>query len=96
MDTPILYGPEEEFPIGGCKVLRQSDTDLATVIGAGVTLFEALEAYEELQKRRHPHPGHRSLQHQAGGCGHLAEAAHATQGSSPSKIIIPPGESERR
>jgi transketolase len=50
MGTPIIYGPEEEFHIGGCKVLRQSDNDLATVIGAGVTLFEALAAYEELRQ----------------------------------------------
>jgi transketolase len=48
--TPITYGPDEEFPIGGCKVLRQSASDVATVIGAGVTLFEALAAYDELQK----------------------------------------------
>jgi transketolase len=48
--TPIIYGPEEEFPLGGLKVVRQSDNDLATVIGAGVTLFEALAAYEELQQ----------------------------------------------
>ena len=47
---PIIYGPEEEFPLGGCKVLRQSDSDMATVIGAGVTLYEALAAYEALQK----------------------------------------------
>jgi transketolase len=50
MATPIIYGPEEKFPLGGCKVLRQSDNDLVTVIGAGVTLFEALAAYEELQQ----------------------------------------------
>jgi len=50
MATPIMYGLDEEFPIGGCKVLRQSERDVATVIGAGVTLFEALAAYEELHK----------------------------------------------
>jgi transketolase len=50
MATPILYGPDEKFPIGGCKVLRQSPNDLITVIGAGVTLVEALKAYEELRK----------------------------------------------
>ena len=50
MATPILYGPEEQFPLGGCKVLRQSDQDLATVVGAGVTLFEALAAYDTLKK----------------------------------------------
>lgn len=48
--TPILYSPEEEFPIGGCKVLRRSGEDKVTVVAAGVTLFEALEAYEELKK----------------------------------------------
>jgi len=49
--TPILYGPEEEFAIGGCKVLRQSPQDLVTVIGAGITVFEALKAYEALQNK---------------------------------------------
>ena len=50
MATPILYGPDEKFPIGGCKVLRRSQQDVVTVVGAGVTLFEALKAHEELQK----------------------------------------------
>jgi transketolase len=50
MGTPVIYGPQEDFPIGGCKVLKSSGSDLATVIGAGVTLFEALAAYEELQQ----------------------------------------------
>jgi len=48
--TPILYAPEEEFAIGGCKVLKRSGQDVATVVTAGITLFEALKAYEELQK----------------------------------------------
>ena len=50
METPILYGPEEKFAIGGSKILRKSDKDRATVIGAGVTLHEALAAYEALKK----------------------------------------------
>ena len=50
MATPIIYSPQEKFPIGGCKVLRRSDRDLVTVIGAGVTLFEALAAYEALRE----------------------------------------------
>jgi transketolase len=50
MGTPVIYGPEEEFVIGGSKVLRRSDNDLAAVIAAGVTLFEALKAHDELQK----------------------------------------------
>ena len=49
--TPILYGPEEKFPIGGCKVLRQSQQDVVTVVGAGITLFEALKAHDELQNK---------------------------------------------
>ncbi|MGQ9801254.1 MAG: transketolase [Candidatus Saccharicenans sp.] len=47
--TPILYSPAEEFPPGGAKVLRQSDRDAVTVIGAGITVHEALKAYEQLK-----------------------------------------------
>lgn len=50
-DTPILYDATEEFPIGGSKVLRSSDKDIATVIGAGITVHEALAAHEELKKQ---------------------------------------------
>jgi transketolase len=49
--TPVIYGPEETFEIGGLKVLRESASDVATVVGAGVTLFEALKAYDELQQQ---------------------------------------------
>lgn len=48
--TPILYGPEEEFPIGGSKVLRSSEGDQATVAAAGITLHEALAAADELAR----------------------------------------------
>jgi transketolase len=47
--TPVIYGPDETFPIGGSKVLRESDSDAAAVIGAGVTVFEALKAYDQLK-----------------------------------------------
>jgi transketolase len=47
--TAVIYGPEEPFELGGLKVLRQSAADVATVIGAGVTVFEALKAHAELQ-----------------------------------------------
>ncbi len=50
MGTPVIYGADEKFVIGGSKVLRRSANDLATVIAAGVTVFEALKAYEELKK----------------------------------------------
>src|SRR6476659_2378854 len=46
--TPVTYGPDEAFPIGGSKVLRQSGEDVATVVGVGVTVFEALKAYDQL------------------------------------------------
>lgn len=48
--TPVLYGGSEEFRIGGSKVLRQSGSDAATVVAAGVTVFEALKAAEQLLK----------------------------------------------
>jgi len=47
--TPVIYGPDEQFPIGGSKVVRQGPSDKAAVIGAGVTLFEALKAYDTLK-----------------------------------------------
>jgi transketolase len=48
--TPVIYSDTDRFEIGGMNVLRESATDAATVIGAGVTVFEALTAYEELKK----------------------------------------------
>jgi len=48
--TPVIYGPDEAFAIGGLKVLRESANDVATVIGGGITVFEALKAYDELLK----------------------------------------------
>jgi transketolase len=47
--TPILYTPDEKFPVPGFKVLRKSDNDQATVIGAGITLHEALKAADQLK-----------------------------------------------
>ncbi len=46
--TPVLYGPEERFPVGGSKVLRRSAADAAAVLAAGITLHEALRAYDLL------------------------------------------------
>ena len=48
--TPVIYDNNETFPIGGAKVLRQSPGDKVTVVGAGITLFEALKAADELAK----------------------------------------------
>ena len=46
--TPILYQPGEKFPIGGARVVRRSGDDAVTLIGAGITLHEAVKAADEL------------------------------------------------
>jgi transketolase len=46
--TSVIYGPDEHFEIGGSQVVRQSDGDQITLIAAGVTVHEALEAAEVL------------------------------------------------
>jgi transketolase len=48
--TPVIYSNDETFPIGGAKVLKQAAGDKVTVVGAGVTLFEALKAADALAK----------------------------------------------
>src|SRR5438046_835309 len=45
---PVLYGPDEAFPIGGAKVVRSGPDDHVTLIGAGVTLHNCLAAADEL------------------------------------------------
>jgi transketolase len=47
--TPIIYGNDEQFPIGGAKIVRQGGGDKVTVIGAGVTLHEAIKAADALK-----------------------------------------------
>jgi transketolase len=49
--TPILYSADDTFAIGGSKVVRQSENDVATVVAAGITLHEALKAYEQLKEQ---------------------------------------------
>lgn len=46
--TPVLYGPDETFEVGGSKVVRSSDDDAVTVVGGGITLHEALKAADAL------------------------------------------------
>ncbi|XP_007955380.1 transketolase-like protein 1 [Orycteropus afer afer] len=53
-DTAVIYSPEERFEIGQAKVIRQSINDKVTVIGAGVTLHEALAAAAELAQEDIP------------------------------------------
>jgi len=47
--TPALYDEDEDFPIGGSKTLRSSNADRVTLVGAGITLHEALEAARSLE-----------------------------------------------
>ncbi|MBW3642490.1 MAG: transketolase [Actinobacteria bacterium] len=47
-NTPVIYGPDETFEIGGSKVARESDADQAVIVSAGITLHEAMEAAETL------------------------------------------------
>lgn len=49
--TPIIYADMETFVVGGSKVLRSSDHDQFTVVAAGITVHEALAAYEMLLKK---------------------------------------------
>jgi len=46
--TEVIYGPDERFEIGGSKVVRSSDDDQVTIVGAGITLHEALKAADAL------------------------------------------------
>src|SRR5205823_1014139 len=46
--TPVLYGADEDFRLGGSKVVRSSDDDEVTIVAAGITLHEALDAAAEL------------------------------------------------
>jgi transketolase len=47
--TPVIYETGDTFPIGGSKVLRRSASDEAVVVGAGITVFEALKAHDHLK-----------------------------------------------
>jgi transketolase len=49
-NTPVIYGPDEEFEVGGSRVVRSSEDDAVTIVGMGVTVHEALEAADTLQE----------------------------------------------
>ena len=52
--TPILYSADEEFEIGGSRVLRSSESDEVALIGAGITVHEALKAADALAEEGIP------------------------------------------
>ena len=47
-DTPVIYEPGDEFPVGGSKTVRSSDDDDVAIVAAGITLHEALKAADAL------------------------------------------------
>ncbi|KAH8020978.1 hypothetical protein HPB51_011034 [Rhipicephalus microplus] len=50
-NTAVIYPNDEHFEIGKSKVVLKSAEDKALLIGAGVTLYEALNAAETLKKQ---------------------------------------------
>jgi len=50
-DVPVLYEKGEDFKIGGCKVLRKESNAKACIIAAGITVHEALKAYDILKEQ---------------------------------------------
>lgn len=52
--TPVIYQFDEEFPIGGCKVLRRSDKDCLTILATGITVPEAIKAADSLRHHAIP------------------------------------------
>jgi len=48
--TPVIYSPDEEFLIGGSRVLRRTAADAVTIVGAGITVHEALKAADRLSE----------------------------------------------
>jgi len=48
--TPVIYGNDEYFPVGQSKTLRMSRADSVTIVAAGVTVFEALQAHDSLAR----------------------------------------------
>jgi transketolase len=50
--TPVIYAADEEFIVGGSKVIHQSEKDEVTIVAAGITVHEALKAYEQLKSQR--------------------------------------------
>ena len=78
--TPVIYDAAEAFTVGGSKVLRQSDADAVTVVAAGVTVFEALEAHERLAKEQVAIRVIDAYSVQPIDAGTLVEAARATSG----------------
>ena len=47
--TALVYGADEDFPIGGSKIVRGGgNDDRVTIVAAGITVHEAIKAVDEL------------------------------------------------
>ncbi|XP_030209962.1 transketolase isoform X5 [Gadus morhua] len=51
-ENSVIYNSSEDFHVGQAKVVNKTNDDHVTVIGAGVTLHEAMAAAEQLKKER--------------------------------------------
>ena len=91
--TPVIYGPDETFAIGGLKVLRRAPPTWRRSIGAGVTVFEALKATTQLKKQGVSIRVIDLLFAAADRRGDARRAARARRraASSPSRITTPAG-----
>jgi transketolase len=49
-NTPVIYGPDEEFEVGGSRVIRSSDDDAVTIVATGITVHQALRAADALEE----------------------------------------------
>ena len=49
-NTPVIYDADEDFQVGGSRVIRSSDDDEVTIVGSGVTVHEALKAADALEE----------------------------------------------
>ena len=49
-NTPVIYDADEEFRVGGSRMIRSSEDDDVTIVGAGVTVHEALKAADALEE----------------------------------------------
>ena len=78
--TPVIYSADEKFVAGGSKTLRQSDKDRVTVVAAGVTLSEALKAFDMLAADGHRDSRHRRVSVQPIDRDGLVAAGRATGG----------------
>ena len=79
--TPVLYSPDEEFEIGGSRVLRSSsESDEVALIGAGITVHEALKAAGHAGRGRYRCARDRPLLDQAARRGDAAGSSRGDRG----------------